>query len=65
MKHLYEDRESDDDMLFFGQDFGDGSDENYFHVGMTSIQLLKRCIDGKRRLYHIDATYKVIKLNTN
>ena len=50
---------NDNEMFFFGEDFGNGSDESHFHVGMTSIELLRRCADGGHRLYHIDATYKV------
>jgi hypothetical protein len=50
-----------DDMFFFGAHFGDGTDADHFHVGMTSIGMLKPLLDKRKKLYHLDATYKILK----
>ncbi len=58
----YETRASNTDMFFFGADFGDGSDSDHFHLGFTSVALLKSCIENQHsKLFHLDATYKVLK----
>jgi len=33
----------DNELFPFGIDLGDGSDENHFHLGFTSLKLLKNC----------------------
>jgi hypothetical protein len=55
------------DLLFFGYNkdengnikLGDGSDEEHFHLGITSHRLLKKL--RRSRIYYIDCTYKIIK----
>ena len=42
----FEHIQSDDELFFFGERFGDGSDEEHFSVGMTCLSLLKRLTDG-------------------
>jgi hypothetical protein len=51
----------DPDKLFvFGEHLGSGSDDDHFYLGFTTLNLLKR-IEYSNYLFHIDATYKIIK----
>lgn len=52
---------SSSDVIFFGSDFGDGTDEKHFHLGITTKALLGNI--HKSEIFHIDATYKIIKYN--
>jgi hypothetical protein len=53
--------ESDeDDLFFFGEKLGDGSEEHHFSLGMTCMAMLKGALKTEN-LFHIDATYKIIK----
>jgi hypothetical protein len=47
--------------VFFGAEYGNGTDENHFHLGVTSKSLLENI--HKSEIFHIDATYKIIKYN--
>ncbi len=49
------------DPIFFGVVFGDGTDENHVHLGITSKSLLENI--HKSDIFHIDTTYKIIKYN--
>ena len=51
----------DEKMFFFGAEFGDGSNEEHFHLGITSIGLLKSCLKDEQKLYHLDSTYKILR----
>jgi hypothetical protein len=56
----------DDEMFVFGQQYGNGDDKNHFHMGMTSLTLLNNINKFKvndNGMYHIDATYKIVKYN--
>lgn len=57
--NLYKPELSDDEMFFFGANFGDGSDSNHFQLGFTSKALLKRL--NYCNVLHMDATYKIVK----
>ena len=48
-------------MFVFGQNIGDGSDDNHFQVGFTSVKLINRMTEFKQGVFHIDATYKIVK----
>jgi hypothetical protein len=51
----------DSNKLFvFGVHLGTGTDDDHFYLGFTTLNLLKR-IEQSNLLYHIDATYKIIK----
>jgi hypothetical protein len=53
---------NESDLFVFGQDLGDGSPNNHFHIGFTSKKPLKLIAKfGNRGCWHIDATYKIIK----
>jgi hypothetical protein len=52
-----------DEVIYFGEDLNDGSDDSHFHLGFTSKALLDRLKDGF--MYHIDATYKVLILTSS
>ena len=60
---LHYNKKTEFDQLFvFGDEIGNGTDENHFHLGFTSLKLLKRIDEfNNRGCYHIDATYKIIK----
>jgi hypothetical protein len=48
-------------MFVFGYD-GDGTEEHHFHLGFTSITILKKMEHfNNRGCFHIDATYKIVK----
>ncbi len=47
-------------LFVFGIHLGDGSDENHFYLGFTTFNLIKR-VEFSNNLYHIDATYKIVK----
>lgn len=52
----------DDDLYVFGEDIFDGSDENHFHLGLTSVKLLQRINELKNNgCFHIDATCRIVK----
>ena len=61
--HRYELGVTNDNELFvFGDEMGTGADESHFHLGFTSIKLLKSIDEFKNKgCYHIDATYKIVK----
>ena len=47
-------------MFVFGEkELGDGSDENHFHLGFSTINLMKNIVITE--LFHIDCTYKIKK----
>jgi hypothetical protein len=48
-----------DEPMFFGEEYGNGSDENHFHLGLTSRYLLQNV--RKSDFFHI--TYKIVKYN--
>ena len=54
---------TEENQLFtFGNEIGDGTDEDHFHLGFTSLKLLKNInIFVNKGCYHIDATYKIVK----
>ena len=53
---------TDDALFTFGIELGDGSDQNHFHLGFTSVKLIKQIEEFQNRVcYHIDATYKIVK----
>lgn len=49
----------DDEMFFFGENLNDGSDNDHFQLGFTSLPLLNLLV--KNGMFHVDATYKIIK----
>ena len=50
-----------DNMTVFGQDLGDTTTSNRFHL-LTSLKLLKLIDEfDNRGFQHVDATYKIIK----
>ena len=52
----------DCDLCVFGVDLGNGSDEAHFHLGFTTLELLKRINEFQNRgCFHEDATYKILK----
>ena len=53
----------DNELFPFGIDLGTGSDESHFHLGFTSLKLLKNCekVTKDNGIFHLDATYKIIK----
>lgn len=45
---------------------GDGSNNDHFHVGFTSTKLINSIVENEamsRGVFHIDATYKIVKYN--
>ena len=51
-------------MFEFGKQVGSGDDDDHFQCGFTSRQLLNRIAEfDNRGVFHIDATYKIIKHN--
>ena len=59
----YNTNTSDNELFPFGIELGDGSDDFHFHLGFTSLKLLKNCekISKDCGIFHLDATYKIIK----
>ena len=51
---------ADDESIYFGEELGDGSDANRFHIGITSKKLLAN-LANKSVTFHIDCTYKIIR----
>jgi hypothetical protein len=51
----------DHDMFIFGCQLGDGSDEDHFFLGLTSMHLIRPIVNFSKDCYHIDATYKIVK----
>ena len=49
----------DDTMFCFGERLGTGTDNDHFQLGFTSVLLLMRLLWSG--MFHIDATYKIIK----
>jgi hypothetical protein len=49
----------DDTMFCFGERLGTGTDNDHFQLGFTSVLLLMRLVWSG--MFHIDATYKIIK----
>ncbi|CAF1014331.1 unnamed protein product [Brachionus calyciflorus] len=49
----------DDEPFYFGEEINNGSDENHFHLGITSKTLLKNMFHGLTFLF--DCTYKIVK----
>ena len=58
--HTYEENYDPNKLFVFGVRLGKGSDDDHFYLGFTTINLLKR-IEYSNKLYHIDATYKILK----
>jgi hypothetical protein len=55
-------RTPEDDLFVFGVEMGNGSSQNHLHLGMTSMTLLNQLHKFKNNgVYHIDATYKILK----
>lgn len=56
----------DHEFLIFGEQYGDGSDEEPFHLGFTTKELLKQieetCANSKAT-FHLDCTYKIVRYN--
>ena len=44
-----------DDLIYFGAEVEDGSDEHHFHLGLTSKRLLET-INGEQIIFEIDFT---------
>lgn len=45
---------------------GDGSDEEHFHLGFSSRKLISRMKEHEamaKGVFHLDATYKIVKYN--
>ena len=60
-KGYYKEIESDK-VFEFGKLIGCGSDDDHFQCGVTSRKLLNRIKEfNNRGVYHLDATYKIIK----
>ena len=50
------------ELFVFGEQIGDGSEEDHFHLGFTSEKLIKNMVVfNNNGTYHIDCTYKIIK----
>jgi hypothetical protein len=58
--HKYEENYDPNKLFVFGVRLGKGSDDDHFYLGFTTINLLKR-IENSNKLYHVDATYKILK----
>jgi hypothetical protein len=58
--HTYHPNYDSNKLFVFGVHLGTGTDDDHFYLGFTTLNLLKR-IEQSNRLYHIDATYKIIK----
>ena len=52
---------SEERLLVFGVELGNGTDKSHFHLGFTTIKLMLRIKLYKDGCYHIDATYKIVK----
>ena len=51
-------------IIIFGKKIGTGEEDDHFQLGLTSVKLLKRVQEfDNKGVYHIDATYKIIKQN--
>ena len=48
------------ELFTFGDSIGNGTDENHFQVGFTSVDLMSHIETGV--VFHCDATYKVVKV---
>ena len=48
-----------EETIYFGEELADGSNENHFHLGMTSKKLLQNinCVN----IFHLDCTYKIVR----
>jgi hypothetical protein len=57
---LYHPNYDSNKLFVFGVHLGTGTDDDHFYLGFTTLNLLKR-IEQSNLLYHIDATYKIIK----
>jgi hypothetical protein len=52
----------EDDFFVFGQDLGDDSKNSHLRLGFTSMKPIKLINKfGNKCVWHIDATYKIIK----
>ena len=49
------------ELIIFGDEMGNGSDQSHFHLGFTTAKLLLRIKCLSDGCYHIDATYKIVK----
>jgi hypothetical protein len=58
--HKYIENYDPNKLFVFGVRLGKGSDDDHLYLGFTTINLLKR-IENSNKLYHIDATYKILK----
>ena len=52
---------ADDELIVFGCEIGNGSDSNHFHLGFSSIKLVRQIETFPHCCFHIDATYKIVK----
>ena len=51
-----------DELFVYAKRIGTGSDDDQFQCGFTSIKLLNRIKDfNDKGVYHLDATYKIIR----
>jgi hypothetical protein len=39
----------ENEMFVFGEDYGDGSDKAHFHIGFTSVKMLKKIDEFRNR----------------
>ena len=60
-EHGYSEELANDELYCFGVEYGDGSDEDHFHVGFTSKSMLSR-VNGAC-VYHCDGTYRILKIS--
>jgi hypothetical protein len=56
----YHDNIDSKEYFTFGESIGNGTDENHFQVGFTSLDLLSRIPSGV--IFHFDCTYKIVKV---
>jgi hypothetical protein len=65
-KLIFDDEKTEEYELFvFGEKYGSGKDDDHFHLGFTSIGLLRQLesLDAEHTMFHIDATYRILRTN--
>ena len=45
----------------FGVEYGDGTDDEHFHVGFTCKKMLARAKGAE--VFHVDGTYRILKIS--
>ena len=48
-----------DEPIYFGSEIMEGDENNHFHLGITSKQLLKNVYNAST--FHFDCTYRIVK----